>query len=169
MMPSSFANVSPIGLGLCGLRDANTPTFPPSKRGGLTFALMALLVFLWNKKMTLKCTKQIMLQRLDYKQTAAHLLQWQKRCKETNHPKRCPNFLHFQSRVFCCPITRKERVDVHDNKQEQRKINTFLSGAPKGRIFPNTTEVSQMVLSMLKKPFWFIWSCPKNFLSVRMC
>ena len=33
-MPSSFANVRPIGLGLWGLREAITPTLTPSKRGG---------------------------------------------------------------------------------------------------------------------------------------
>ena len=35
-------------------------------------------------------------------------------------------------------------------------------------MFPNTPEVSQMVFSLLQKPVWLIWSCHKNYLSVRM-
>ena len=42
------------------------------------------------------------------------------------------------------------------------------SGAPNDRMFPNTPEVSQMVFSVLQKPVWLIWSCPKNYLYVRM-
>ena len=45
----------------------------------------------------------------------------------------------------------------------------FKSGAPNDRgIFPNKSEMSKMVLSMLQKPVWLIWSCPKNYPSVRM-
>ena len=36
------------------------------------------------------------------------------------------------------------------------------------RMFPNTPEVSQMVFSVLWKPVWLIWSCPKNYLFVPM-
>ena len=42
------------------------------------------------------------------------------------------------------------------------------AGAPNDQMFQNTPEVSQMVFSVLQKPVWLIWSCPKNYLSVRM-
>ena len=42
------------------------------------------------------------------------------------------------------------------------------TGAPNDRMFPNTPEMSQMVFSVLQKPVWLIWSCPKNYLYVRM-
>ena len=41
-------------------------------------------------------------------------------------------------------------------------------GTPNGRIFANMPEVSQMVFTMRQKPVWLIWSCPENYLSVRM-
>ena len=42
------------------------------------------------------------------------------------------------------------------------------SGAPNDPVFPNTSEMSQMVFSMLWKLVWLIWSCPKYYLSVWM-
>ena len=35
-------------------------------------------------------------------------------------------------------------------------------------MFPNTPEVSQMVFFVLQRPVWLIWSCPNNYLFVRM-
>ena len=37
------------------------------------------------------------------------------------------------------------------------------------RMFPNTPDMSQIVFSVFQKPVWVIWSCSKNYLSVRMC
>ena len=42
------------------------------------------------------------------------------------------------------------------------------SGAPNDPLFPNMSEMSQMVFCMLWKLDWLIWSCPKNYLSVWM-
>ena len=44
----------------------------------------------------------------------------------------------------------------------------YYTGTPNHRMFPNTPEESQMVFSVFQKPFWLLWSYPKNCLSVRM-
>ena len=43
-----------------------------------------------------------------------------------------------------------------------------VSGAPNDRMFPNMPEMCQMAFSTLWKPVWLIWSCLRNYLSVRM-
>ena len=42
-----------------------------------------------------------------------------------------------------------------------------LPGAPNDRMFPNTSEVSQKVFSVLYKPVWLILSCPSLFGTLR--
>ena len=52
-------------------------------------------------------------------------------------------------------------------------IGTFnffwvLTGSSNDRKFPNTSQVFQMVFSILKMPVWLNWSCHKNCISVRI-
>ncbi len=44
----------------------------------------------------------------------------------------------------------------------------YLQGHPTAESFLNTLKVSKMDFSMLEKPVWLIWSCPKKYLSVRI-
>lgn len=45
---------------------------------------------------------------------------------------------------------------------------TFKTGTFNDRMFPNRPKVSQMVFLVLQKRVCLIWSCPKNYTSVRM-
>ena len=45
---------------------------------------------------------------------------------------------------------------------------TRLRDSLRGTQRPNVSKYAKMVFSMLQKPVWLIWSCPKNYLSVRM-
>ena len=44
----------------------------------------------------------------------------------------------------------------------------YYTGTPNDQMFPNTPEVYQMVFVVLQKPVGIIWSCPKNYFSLRM-
>ena len=53
------------------------------------------------------------------------------------------------------------------SKRLLRRLTDSSPKAPNDGMFPRTLEVSQMVFTVLWKPVWLIWSCPKNYLSVR--
>ena len=54
------------------------------------------------------------------------------------------------------------------SKRLLRRLTDSSPGAPNDGMLPRTPEVSQMVFTVLWKPVWLIWSCPKNYLSVWM-
>ena len=53
------------------------------------------------------------------------------------------------------------------SKRLLRRLTDSSPGAPNDGMFPRTPGVSQMVFTVLWKPVLLIWSCPKNYLSVR--
>ena len=54
------------------------------------------------------------------------------------------------------------------SKRLLRRLTDSSPGAPNDGMLSRTPEVSQMVFTVLWKPVWLIWSCPKNYLSVWM-
>ena len=66
-----------------------------------------------------------------------------------------PFFLVSSRRIY--PASRSPSMSAWLvlNQPRQR------AGAPNDRMFPSTTELSQMVFYVLWKPVWLIWSCPK--------
>lgn len=54
---SILTSDSPIGLGLCGDRVANTPVRTPFNLGGATLALTCVFSFEWKWKSILEITK----------------------------------------------------------------------------------------------------------------
>ena len=78
-----------------------------------------------------------------------------------------PIFLRFNN----CTEFLIQSLSIVRDMQNSIETRGNLSGAPNDRMFPNTPEMSQMprmVFPMLWKPVRLIWSCPKNYLSVRM-